>query len=111
MISMLASGSWNDGAGWPTCSMAPAIALQLESILAHFDGAQPPARARSRGLHAPGLATRAGARSRRLSRVRRPARAARDPRARGLAGRGFPPRAAHARTLERLARAHSRRAI
>src|SRR5690349_17974419 len=111
MISMLASGSWNDGAGWPTCSMAPAIARQLESILAHFDEAQAPARARSRGVHAPVLATRAARGSRGLSRLRRPARAARSLRARRIRRRGFAPRHARARPLAPRARADSRGAL
>src|SRR6185312_1785028 len=111
MISMLASGSWNDGAGWPTCSMAPAIALQLESILAHFDAAQAPARARSRGLHEPPLAARAAPGSPRLSRLRGPALAARGAgtcrRRRG----DLAPRAPRSRALVPRARADSRLAL
>src|SRR2546423_6616363 len=92
MISMLASGSWNDGAGSPPCSMAPAIRSTVESILAHFADAQAPREHRYRGVHAAPLAARAAARARRVSALRRSALAARSPRARGLAGCVLAPR-------------------
>src|SRR5688500_5890360 len=102
---MLASGSWNDGAGWPTCSMAPAFRSTVESILAHFDVTLSRpfprcGRVHARPLAAPPAAGPAGDRG-----LRRPALAARSARARGLGRGAIAARSAPRRRLDARARA------
>src|SRR5688572_11544086 len=105
VISMLALGSWNDGAGWPTCSIGTRERSTVETILAHFEVAQALSGPRSAALHARALAARAAARPRRLPGVRRPPGAARCARPRRRPGGERAPGAAPRRLVVGRARA------
>src|SRR5215468_3048839 len=100
VISMLALGSWNDGAGWPTCSIGTRERSTVESILAHFEVAQILSDARPAPLHEVVLAARAAARARSVSGLRRSALARRSPRPRAARRRLIAARAPPGKVLE-----------
>src|SRR5690348_12515798 len=92
-------------------ALAPACRSTVESILAHFDATQARRASRNRELHGTLLAALAAAGARGVSRVRRPAHAARGSRLRRVPRCAIAARAPDRCALEPRARAVPRRAI
>src|SRR5207342_2256476 len=98
---MLASGSVNDGAGSPTCSIGTCDRSTVESILAHFGKAQAPHGPHGRRcVHARALAARTPARALGFSPLRGPADARAGAGARRVRGRAIAPGATPRQSLE-----------